>query len=113
MIRQHAEWLRDASVDFILVDWSNDIDYEPTAGAGLGRTDLAAIEVATVPLFEVFASVPNAPRIAILSGPGLLTQGGQGGEGGGRPPPWPGGSFPLFIETVCDSMDSTYRRPPG
>ena len=58
-------------MDFILVDWSNDIDYEPTApggGSGMGRRDLAAIEAATVPLFEVFSSVPGAPRIAILSG---------------------------------------------
>ena len=58
-------------MDFILVDWSNDIDYEPTApggGTGMDRSDLAAIEAATVPLFEVFASVPGAPKIAILSG---------------------------------------------
>ena len=26
VMRTHAQWLRDAGVDFILVDWSNDIE---------------------------------------------------------------------------------------
>jgi len=29
VIRKHAEWFSDAGVDFIFVDWSNDVDYTP------------------------------------------------------------------------------------
>ena len=70
VLRQHALWLRDAGVDFVLVDWSNDVPYEPACAPaqGLSRRDLAGLEAATVPLFEVFASVPGAPRVAILAG---------------------------------------------
>lgn len=64
VIRQHGEWLADAGVDFILIDWSNDIDYP----ADPGRTDLKAIEDATAQVFATFAQMPNRPNIAILIG---------------------------------------------
>ena len=68
IIRQHAAWLRDAAVDFVLVDWSNNIDYEPLSGQGLNRTDLTAIEDNTATVFEEFAAVNGAPKLAILAG---------------------------------------------
>ncbi len=68
VIRQHALWLRDANVDFILVDWSNDILYEPVIHSGLQFSDIAYIENSTKDVFEVFSQIPGAPKIAILSG---------------------------------------------
>ena len=44
ILRQHAVWLRDAGVDFVLMDWSNDAAYEPDNNEGLDRRDLKAIE---------------------------------------------------------------------
>jgi hypothetical protein len=65
-------------VDFVLVDWSNDAPYEPACDPpqGMDRWDLATLEAATVPLFEVFAELgPDAaPRVAFLAGsPGNRT----------------------------------------
>ena len=65
VIRQHAEWLADAGVDFILIDWSNNIDASNPA-----RRDLHAIEEATEALFDVYAQLPRHPRIAIMIGGG-------------------------------------------
>lgn len=64
VIRQHGQWLADAGVDFILIDWSNNIDYPGDPG----RTDLKAIEDATAAVFATFAQMPARPKIAILIG---------------------------------------------
>ncbi|MEU3509193.1 hypothetical protein ABZ733_15045 [Streptomyces longwoodensis] len=64
VIRQHGEWLADAGVDFILIDWSNDIDYP----ADPSRNDIRAIEDATAQVFATFAQMPSHPKIAILIG---------------------------------------------
>lgn len=64
VIRQHGEWLAGAGVDFLLIDWSNDIDYP----ADPGRTDIKAIEDATAAVFATFAQMPAPPRLAILIG---------------------------------------------
>ncbi len=29
VMRKHAEWLTDAGVDFIWLDWSNNVTYDP------------------------------------------------------------------------------------
>lgn len=64
IIRQHGEWLADAGVDFILIDWSNNIDYPGDPG----RQDLKAIEDATAQVFATFAQMPSSPKISILMG---------------------------------------------
>ena len=72
ILRQHAVWLRDAGVDFVLMDWSNDAAYEPDNNEGLDRRDLKAIEDNTRTLFEVWSTIPKAPRVAFLSGSSTL-----------------------------------------
>jgi hypothetical protein len=64
VIGQHGKWLVEAGVDFIVVDWSNNIDYPGDPA----RNDLRAIEDATRRVFEEFATMPRRPRIAILMG---------------------------------------------
>ena len=71
-IRQHAIWLADAGVDFIVVDWSNNVGYDPKT---MYREDFAMIENATYAIFEVFATVENAPKICIMTGPGHVGTG--------------------------------------
>ncbi|MDL4818461.1 hypothetical protein QP089_29720 [Actinomadura sp. OS1-43] len=63
-IRQHGAWLADAGIDFILIDWSNDIDYPGDPS----RTDIKAIEDATAAVFATFAQMSARPNIAILIG---------------------------------------------
>lgn len=65
VIRRHAAQLTAAGVDFILIDWSNNVDHAP------GETRLrhqAFIERATRTLFEEFAALSARPRIAIMLG---------------------------------------------
>ncbi len=67
VIRQHGVWLRDAGVDFVIIDWSNDIffnawnDYQ-------GRDDIRYLEQWTNILFEEWKQIPGAPKIAIMVG---------------------------------------------
>lgn len=74
IIRQHAIWLADAGVDFIVVDWSNNVGYIPETMAA-ARPDFRMIEEATTAVFEVFATVENAPKICIMTGPGHIGTG--------------------------------------
>ena len=74
VIRQHAIWLADAGVDFIVVDWSNNVGYIPETMAD-ARPDFKMIETATTAVFEVFATVENAPKICIMTGPGHIGTG--------------------------------------
>ena len=69
VIYQHGVWLANAGVDFVFVDWSNDIAYEPTTMHDL-RKDFSMIEDATEVLFRVWGTIPGAPKICIFSGPG-------------------------------------------
>jgi hypothetical protein len=70
VIRQHAQWLADAGVDFLFVDWSNDLGYiyDPTRP----RPDFDMIEGATFTLFDEFAKMRAAgektPNISIFIG---------------------------------------------
>ncbi len=84
VIRQHGIWLRDAGIDFVFVDWSNDINYEPTT-MRKQRADFRTIEDATEVLFDVWADIPGAPKICIFTGPGHV-QGANGDDpiGNGR-----------------------------
>lgn len=69
VIYQHGIWLRDAGVDFVFVDWSNNINYDP-ATMRASRADFRMIEEATEALFDVWADIPGAPKICIFTGPG-------------------------------------------
>lgn len=71
VIKQHGEWLRDAGVDFVFVDWSNNVKYDPEVGVkkwtGL---DYETVEKATETLFDVWSELEGAPKICIFTGPG-------------------------------------------
>lgn len=62
VIRQHAEWLGQAGVDFIWIDWSNNIQ------AGPARSDLLQIEQATRVVFDEYLRLDRRPRISIFLG---------------------------------------------
>ena len=66
VIRQHAEWLSDAGVDFVLVDWSNNIN-QPS-GDHMSSSPQAMIENGTYAMFDVFASMPHVPKISVMLG---------------------------------------------
>lgn len=66
VIKNHGEWLAYAGVDFIFIDWSNNIDY--VYGVTQGRPDFDMIEN-TVPLiFQEWKDIKNAPKISIMLG---------------------------------------------
>lgn len=69
VIRQHGIWLRDAGIDFVFVDWSNNVNYNPDTMRN-SRPDFRTIEDATAELFDVWADIPGAPKICIFTGPG-------------------------------------------
>ncbi len=69
VIRRHGEQLRDAGVDFVFVDWSNNTEYDP-ATMREHRADFRMIEEATDKLFDVWATIEGAPKICIFVGPG-------------------------------------------
>ncbi len=76
VIRQHAAWLSEAGVDFIFMDWSNNVDHDPLLkGKSLKekdgsrfRKDIEEIEHATRVAFETFTQLDKAPKIAIMAG---------------------------------------------
>jgi hypothetical protein len=69
VIDQHIEWLADAGVDFIMLDWSNNIDYYPGCNC---RPDLQWIEDASDVIFDrmVWRKNNGLPwiKIAIMAG---------------------------------------------
>ena len=69
IIRLHGEMLRDAGVDFVFVDWSNNTAYDP-ATMREQREDFRMIEEATDQLFDIWATIEGAPKICIFVGPG-------------------------------------------
>ena len=70
VIDQHARWLADAGVDFIWVDWSNNIRY--TYDSKKSNPTFDMIEGATTTLFDEFAKLRDAgektPNISIFAG---------------------------------------------
>lgn len=66
VIRQHAEWLADANVDFIWLDWSNNVTYNPYRYWDGGKQDL--IEDATAILFDEYSKLSKHPKISIFIG---------------------------------------------
>ncbi len=73
VLRYHAELLAAADVDFVFVDWSNNttIIAESTLEEA---EDFRMIEHSTYKMFEVWNTVPNAPKIALFLGPGHAGQ---------------------------------------
>ena len=69
VIRRHGEMLRDAGVDFVFVDWSNNTEYDPVTMREQ-RADFRMIEEATDKLFDIWATIEGAPKICIFVGPG-------------------------------------------
>ena len=66
VIRKHAKQLSDAGVDFIWIDWSNQINYDPTKVWSGGDQDL--IEDATAILFDEYTKLEKHPKISIFLG---------------------------------------------
>ena len=69
MIAKHAELLRDAGVDFVFIDWTNNTTYDP-ATMRESLSDFRMIEDATELVFEVWSQIEGAPKICIFAGPG-------------------------------------------
>lgn len=67
-IYRHGILLAAAGVDFVYVDWSRNTLFDATTGDP--ASEYRMIEMATDLLFEVWSTIPNAPRICILIGPG-------------------------------------------
>lgn len=67
-IYRHGLLLAAAGVDFVYVDWSRNTLFD--AATGDPASEYYMIEAATDLLFEVWSTIPNAPRICILIGPG-------------------------------------------
>jgi len=70
VIRQHAAWLADAAVDFIWIDWSNNIRY--TYSPTVKNPTFDMIEGATTAIFDEYAKMRAAgektPNISIFAG---------------------------------------------
>ena len=69
MIAKHAELLRDAGVDFIFIDWTNNTGYNPETMRDQ-FADFRMIEEATDLVFEIWSQIEGAPKICIFAGPG-------------------------------------------
>lgn len=82
VIRQHAEWLADAGVDFVLVDWSNNIGY--VYDPAKKRPDFDMIEGATFAVFDEFAQMraegKATPAIAMMAGVTLAPEAATDGR---------------------------------
>jgi hypothetical protein len=66
VIKKQGIMLRDANVDFVVIDWTNNIDYHPSLGHV--NPDIGHIEEATVLLAETWAKIPGAPKVSIVFG---------------------------------------------
>ena len=69
VIRKHAIQLRDAGVDFVFMDWTNNTCYDPATMRDK-RRDFRMIEEATDLLFEIWSTIEGAPKVCIFAGPG-------------------------------------------
>jgi hypothetical protein len=64
VIRKHAAWMSSAGVDFIFLDWSNNVDHTP-GGKSKGHQ---FIEDTTTKLLEEYDALKQSPRIVIMLG---------------------------------------------
>lgn len=63
VIKQHAEWIRGAGYDFILVDWSNNL-----TGDNWTNGVAQAIMTATDAVFATYSTLAVHPKISLLIG---------------------------------------------
>ena len=68
LLRYHAELLSNADVDFVFVDWSNNTNVSEQTYEQ--EETFRMIEKATYKMFKVWSEIPNAPKIAVMTGPG-------------------------------------------
>ena len=66
ILSRHAEWLSGAGVDFVVIDWSNDLNMDVRRDAGPIMQRF--IEQATLDLFDTWSLRPDAPRVALMIG---------------------------------------------
>ncbi|PQV64338.1 hypothetical protein B1R32_10519 [Abditibacterium utsteinense] len=82
VIRQHASWLADAGVDFLWVDWSNNINY--SYDPNRKRPDFDMIEGSTFALFDELAKMRaeghKTPQISIFPGVTLVPEAAEDGR---------------------------------
>ncbi len=67
-IKRHAEQIHNSGVDFIYIDWSNDIDTTPDAPPESSVP--AYIEMASRKLAVMYAGISEHPKISIMIGVG-------------------------------------------
>ncbi len=60
-IRQHALWFLEAGVDFLILDWSNNLH-------AADSPELQQIEAATQKVVDVYAGFDKGPKLAFLLG---------------------------------------------
>lgn len=66
VIKKHAEWISDANIDFINIDWSNDLGVDPIRHEGPWQKQ--KLESSTYKLFEVYTTLRKKPKISIMLG---------------------------------------------
>ena len=70
IIRKHAQWLANAGVDFVWIDWSNNVTYDPNKLWTGGAQDM--IEDATEILFDEYLKMDEEgmahPKISLFIG---------------------------------------------
>jgi hypothetical protein len=69
VIYKHGIQLRDAGIDFVFVDWTNNTCYDPEKQRETNPA-FRMIEESTDVLFEVWSTIENAPKICLFAGPG-------------------------------------------
>ncbi len=68
LLRYHAELLTEADIDFVFIDWSNNTNVSEKTYEE--EETFRIIEKAAYKMFKVWSEIPNAPKIAIMTGPG-------------------------------------------
>jgi len=66
ILTRHAGWLSGAGVDFVVVDWSNDLGMDVRRPGGPASQRF--IETATETLFQTWGALPAAPRVVLMIG---------------------------------------------
>ncbi len=66
VLATHAAWLASAGVDFIVIDWSNDLGMDIRLPGGPGTQRF--IETATLALFQVWRTLAARPQVALMIG---------------------------------------------
>jgi len=68
VVTRHARQIAEAGVDFLRIDWTNNIVPMNPCDPGTPRVDLCEIEQATTAMFDVFRALAVRPNISIYLG---------------------------------------------